>query len=376
MTGERFFIGLHAGGLDSVDAVLVAVRGCGEKMEPRQLQCLHVPLGAAIRTRAELLPADFDACLSDLSELDDQVASAMGAAADSLLAQAGAAKKDISAVGVLGLRIASGLELGLPAGVARRLKLPVVGRFDIADRAAGGNGGAVTAWPAWRMLRDKRLSRTLVHLGEIASVTFVGSGAAECEVVAYDLGPGTILLDELARRALHPQRRRPRPCAGRGSGVVSRGKANQALLNELLAQTYFHRPPPKITWRGFWTGEYLNRLEFVAEKHDCRGADLLATAVELTVRLVAGAVGKFTERPHEVVLCGGGAEDARLFKRIRSIMSPCSTYLADRYGLGVRVAPAVFAAILAAAKLDGFPAHIPSASGAARRLVLGNLATP
>ncbi|MHC4983816.1 MAG: anhydro-N-acetylmuramic acid kinase, partial [Planctomycetota bacterium] len=208
-----------------------------------------------------------------------------------------------------------------------------------------------------------------VHLGQIASITFVGSAAADCEVVSYDVGPGTVLLDLLARRLFGRQ-------FDEGGSIGTRGKVNQPLLNELMAHGYFGRTWPKRTWRGDWAGQYFERLNVVAAKHACGGADLLATAAELTTRLVAGAVEALTERPHEVILCGGGAANARLVGRIRSIMSPCSTYLSDRYGLAPSAARAVFAAVLAAARLEGFPAHCPSASGATKRVVIGNVAGP
>jgi len=89
---------------------------------------------------------------------------------------------------------------------------------------------------------------------------------------------------------------------------------------------------------------------------------------------VRAAIEAHTERPHEIILAGGGTENPHLVRRIRSNMSPCSTYLADRYGVGARAVSAVFAAVLAAARLDEFPAHIPAASGAARQVVLGNVA--
>jgi anhydro-N-acetylmuramic acid kinase len=368
-TKERHFIGLHAGGLDGIDAALVAVRDSGEKMTFRQLHCLHAPFDEALRRRIEPLRSYAGASPEELLDLDGLVAMAMSRAACSLRTQAGAREKNVTAVGVLGIRVGGGAELGLSACLARGTGLPVVGRFDIADRAAGGNGGAVTAWPAWRLLRDRRLSRSLVHLGEIASVTFVGSAAAQCEVVAYDVGPGTVLLDALARDLLGR-------ALDEGGSAASRGKVSQPLLSEMMAHGYFNCAAPKTTWRGEWTGVYLERLKLMAARHACRGSGLLATAAELTARLVAAAIGRFTERPHEIVLSGGGTANARLVSRIRSLLSPCSTYMADRYGLGVRAAKAVFAAVLAAARLDDFPAHCPSASGATRRVVLGSVAMP
>ncbi|MHC4983863.1 MAG: anhydro-N-acetylmuramic acid kinase, partial [Planctomycetota bacterium] len=144
---ERLFVGLHAGGLDGVDAALVAVRGRGEQMTFQQIDRLHAPFGRELREGLEALPCEIDASLEKLSQLDWLAAQALGGAVASLLGRAGESKEAVKAAGAFGVAIAAGIELGSAAAVARICKLPVVGRFDIADRAAGGNGGAPTAWP-------------------------------------------------------------------------------------------------------------------------------------------------------------------------------------------------------------------------------------
>ena len=118
------------------------------------------------------------------------------------------------------------------------------------------------------------------------------------------------------------------------------------------------------------------RLMNMGTKHACPHADLLATVTEMTARLVAMAVGKLTERPHEVILSGGGAMNIHLAGRIRKLLSPCSTYTSQRYDLDLRAKEAVCYAILAAARQDGVPAHCPVATGAERATVLGGVWSP
>jgi anhydro-N-acetylmuramic acid kinase len=216
------------------------------------------------------------------------------------------------------------------------------------------------------MFRDNRLSRVVVHLGAIATITFIGSDAAAGDVVAYDTGPGTVLIDYLTRQLFKQE-------FDTDGALAARHEPSESLLNELLVGEHFHRPPPKRTTVDDWSGPACDRLEMLAGKHRCKAGTLLATVTELTARTVEKAVLSQTERPHEVILTGGGALNIHLAARIRKLLSPCSTYSCERYGLGVRAHGATAAAVLAAARTDGHPAHCHNATGAAKPVVLGAL---
>jgi anhydro-N-acetylmuramic acid kinase len=94
---------------------------------------------------------------------------------------------------------------------------------------------------------------------------------------------------------------------------------------------------------------------------------------ELTAKLVAQAIAGFTEKPHEVVLTGGGAMNIHLAGRIRKLLSPSSTYTVEKYGFGIRAKQAACYAVLAAARMDGIAAHCTQATGAKRAKVLGTV---
>ncbi len=324
---ERYFIGLDRSG-GQVAAALVAVRGKGERMRPR-----HVA--------------------SSLSEEPEQAVA-------QLLANASVSTERIAAIGAVD---------GLPdAALAQRTGIAVASRFAECDRAAGGNGGAVCAWADWLCLRHGRWSRVLVHLGEVASLTFVGSHAASCEIVAFDVGPGTLLMDELSGRLFSRR--------DADGALAARGQVCPTLLNELQAHRHFHQPPPKTTTPADWSGQYLDRLALLAANHRCGGEDLLATAAELEAWSVAQAVARLTERPHDVVLCGRGAWNIHLAGRIRARMCPSGTVTTEKFGYPIEAYRPAGYAILAAARIDAFAAHCPAAGGAARQVVLGSVVLP
>ena len=373
---DRTFVGLFCGGSgDGVDAALVEIGGAGEAMTVRQKAFVRRGLSRGMRKRLRRIEAGWAEAAGDLAKLDRDLGGEMAAACEDVLKEARLKARRIAGVGLMGPTVAysrpapstgigAAMELGAAARVARETQLPVVSGFADSDLAAGGVGGPVWAWPDWLMFRDDRLSRVVVQLGAIASIVFVGSAAAACEVVALDTGPGTILIDALAEDVFEQE-------TDADGALAARGKANEAMLNELLAGEYIQRPPPKRTVPGEWSGAALQRLEMMAGKHRCGAADLMATVTELTARTVAAAVLARTERPHEVVLAGGGAKNIHLAGRIRTLLSPCSTYAATRYGIDLQAHGAVACAVLAAARLDGFAAHCHAASGASEPVVLG-----
>lgn len=384
MAKERLFLGLYSGAAaDGVDAALAAVRGEGEAMSVEQIACMHKLYPEDVRGRIRVAPGrQGEGGAKYLAELSRDIAIAAAQTGLLLLDEAKVAPKNVQAVGWSGQTISlispgatnelgAVMELGNPAILARRIGCPVVAGFTESDLAAGGVGGPITSWCDWLLFRDERLTRVTVHLGGIATACFLPAGATPTDVEAFDIGPGTIVIDELVQKYHH----RLHDTDG---STASGGRVCAPLLNELLAQPYFQVDPPKRTDAAAWSGAFVWRLLQMAQKHGCDEADLIATATELTARGVAKAVGfatsgPITERAHEVILTGGGALNIHLAGRIRTLLSPSSTYTVERYHLGLRAKQAMCHAILAAARLDGRPAHCHHATGAEKSVVLGSI---
>ncbi len=374
---KRTFAGLAVGpSADGVDAVLAEVTGKGEHLAVAQKHALTRPMPEALAKQLRTVAGGWAEPAAGIARLDRDLGAFVAETARKLLRDAAAPAKHIAGVGLIGYPAAQtapaaaegkgcGLELGSASLVARETALPVVSGFSASDYAAGGVGGPVWAWCDWRMFRHQRLSRVVLQLGAICTLTFVGSDAAACDVVAYDTGPGTVLIDALAARLFDA------PMDADGA-AAARGEIDEGLLNELMAGEFFQMPAPKRTHVGEWGERVFQRLEMMAGKHRLDAAGLLTTVTELTARVAARDVLALTERPHEVILAGGGALNIHLAGRIRKLLSPCSTYTAERYGLDLRGHTATAAAMLAAARLDGFPAHCPRASGADEAVLLGS----
>ncbi|NBB95818.1 MAG: hypothetical protein GVY16_08760 [Planctomycetes bacterium] len=381
MARERLFLGLASGpAADGVDAALVRVRGEREAMAVEQVGELHRMLPEGERSRLRAFLGGHAEPPSVLAELDRDLAIAAAATGDALLRELGGKAGDVQAVGWSGQTIAlqapdvsnhlgGCLTIGSPSVVAERLGRPVASGFVASDLAAGGCGGPVEAWCDWLLFRDERLSRVVLHLGGILGLTFIPADADPLDVRAWDVGPGTILLDAMAHKFHHRMH-------DTDGSFAAGGRVCPSLLNELQAHAYFQVEPPKRTCPAEWGKTYLWRLMQMAGNHKTDEAGIIATATELVADSAARAVAGLTERPHEVILTGGGTLNIHLAGRIRKKVSPSSTYTIERYGYGLRAKQAVCMAVLAAARLDAFPAHSPPATGATSKAVLGSITRP
>ncbi len=342
-------------------------------MKVRCQALVSEPLDSALRQNILNVLKAGEPSAFDVTRLGRDVAVALAGSGRKLLARANLTVQDIVAAGACGptsaRRGSETIELLAPAMVAESLHLPVAGSFAASDRAVGGLGGPLLAWPDWLCFRHKRLSRVVVHLGGVVTITFVPAAAIPTDVLSFDVAPGTVVLGALEGAF-------PNPPSDRKSQLPGNKTCCETLLNELAAGEYFHADPPKRLDLSDWGSVFLDRLGIMAKKHRASLADLPVLFTELIAREISKAVGRFTERPHELILTGGASRNLALCGRIRALMSPSSTYPIERYGFPGEGYKAVCCAILAAARQDKRMAHCPRATGARQANLLGGLWQP
>lgn len=234
------------------------------------------------------------------------------------------------------------LQIGDPSPLALAYGVPVVHDFRSADVAAGGTGAPLV--PRFDLDRFGDAERAMVNIGGIANVTFTRG-----RPVAYDIGPGNMLIDEAARRLGKPM--------DAGGRIASRGGIDGTLLERLLAHPFLRRPPPKSTGREEFGRLPVSRVD----------ADVVATLTFFTAKIIADAV-----RGHgEVVIGGGGVFNPVLMGHLREML-PRVRSIAE-FGIHpLAKEPAAFAH-LAMLRLRGRPGNVPAATGARRAVPLGSV---
>ena len=259
---------------------------------------------------------------------------------------------------------ANTLQIAEGSVIAEHTGVPVVCDFRPRDMAAGGQGAPlVPAFDLFLFGRGPR--RAVVNIGGISNISIIGGGKFFC---AFDTGPGNALMDEAVRRAT-----KGRSDMDRGGKLAACGRVDEKLLKRLLAHPYFRKSPPKSLDRTTFGPALLDKyFPSITLKNL---PDVLATLAELTAcSLWLGIVENAPDGADlaEIVVSGGGALNAHLMKRLRTLFStPVTTTAA--YGLDVMAKEAACFAWLAARALEGKPNHCPAATGARGVRVLGKI---
>jgi anhydro-N-acetylmuramic acid kinase len=255
------------------------------------------------------------------------------------------------AIEYAGRTVASTMQIGEGAVIAERTRIPTISDFRVADIAAGGKGAPLAPFLDYRLFRSETVGRAALNIGGIANVTVIPAGAAPDQVIAFDTGPGNMIMDALA------------PPFDRDGQRARAGSVNRALLDELLRDPFYRRPPPKTAGREQYGAEFIARTRID-----------IATAAELTVQSIARAIETYPD-VDEVIVSGGGAHNRYLMERLQAVLKQ-RVAPSSEYGVDIDAKEAVLFALLAYESWHGRPCNIPSATGARRAAPLGKLSRP
>src|SRR5439155_21352557 len=267
-------------------------------------------------------------------------------------------------------RFPSTLNLGMAAVVAERTGLTTVSDFRSRDMATGGQGVPLSALVDYLLFRHPEENRVVLHLGNASQVVYLPAGGRPADALALEAGPCNLLLDGLMQRLTGG---REEYDAG-GKNAVQ-GRCLEPLLDRWLAHPYLQRRPPKSlsrqTFGEDFQGQAMQAARLLGSMHD-----LICTATHFVVRAITGALRRFLppSRPvHRVVLSGGAIRNGLLWHLLEQQLAGIPLDKTDRHGIPAAGRKAVESAFLAALIVDGVPANLPAATGAAGSRLLGSL---
>ena len=276
----------------------------------------------------------------------------------------------------LGRKLAATWQTGEAAILAARVGVPVVSDFRPADMAAGGKGAPLVPFLDYMLFRDPRTGRIVQNIGGIANLTAIPAGSATGDVIAFDTGPGNMVIDAVTEKLFG----RPFDRNGR---IAASGQVLNRVIDETLRQPLFRKSPPKTAGREEFGRAFV--LNFLANCGRCRKQDVVATATALTAKSITDAVRRFViSKPaqrqafQEMIISGGGARNLTLVRMLTAELATLGLRLrlSDEFGLPSAAKEAAAFAILAHETWHQRPSNIPSATGAKRAAVLGKISYP
>jgi anhydro-N-acetylmuramic acid kinase len=279
----------------------------------------------------------------------------------------------------LGRKVAATWQTGEGAVIAARLRVPVVSDFRPADIAAGGKGAPLVPFLDYLLYRDTRgrlaSNRIAQNIGGIANLTAIPAGSSPQQLIAFDTGPGNMLIDAVMEELFGKR-------YDRDGKVAASGRVLDGVIKQLLRAPFFRQKPPRTAGREEFGREYAAR--FLQLCGDASKVDIVTTATFLTARSIADAIERFVlprfsgsqkRRSHEIIVSGGGAKNPTLIAMLRQELEPLAIRVrfSDEFGLPAEAKEAVAFALLAYETWHWRPSNVPSATGAKRPAILGKI---
>jgi anhydro-N-acetylmuramic acid kinase len=272
-----------------------------------------------------------------------------------------------------GRKLACTWQAGEAAAIANEIKVPVVSNFRPADMFAGGQGAPLVSLLDYVLFSDPKRGRVLQNIGGIANLTAMPAAGNADQLIAFDTGPGNMVIDALAQKLYGKQFDRNGNIAGRGAVLAQ-------ALDEMLKDPYFRRKPPCTAGREQFGSQYAARFLKECKRHSKKPEDALATATALTAESIAKSYAQFVRSkmkgaPVDTIVSGGGARNATLMAMLSRWLEPmgCRVTSSEAFGMPAEAKEAAAFALLAWMTWHQLPGNVPAATGAKRPVILGQV---
>ena len=268
-------------------------------------------------------------------------------------------------------------QIGEMAPLARAAGVPVLSNFRPADMAAGGQGAPLVPLLDQTLYRDARRTRVLQNIGGIGNLTVVPPFGSAGPVMAFDTGPGNMVVDALMQQLFGKP-------FDEGGQVAASGQILQPVVEASLRERFYAEPPPRSAGREQFGARFAAAFLKQCRTTEARPEDVIATATALTAHSIVLAIRRFgaavgPNAELDLIVAGGGAKNATLLRmlgdlltadRVRVLLSSDPSLPAP---LPVESKEAVAFALLAYMSFHGRAGNVPSATGAREPVVLGQV---
>lgn len=383
----NYIVGLMSGtSLDGVDAALIKILDGKDGLQIELVKYLSVPYSRELKEQLGELCIPEMARINKISGMNMYLAEIFSEVTLKVVQQAGLTPSDILLVSshgqtifhqpvpinMEGRDIISTLQIGDISVLAERTGITTVGDFRTRDMAVGGSGAPLVPYADYMLFANENYGRVIVNIGGIANITVLSKGGTAADVIAYDTGPGNMIIDAFVSWATAG-----REFFDRNGKIARQGTVNERWLNKLLEHTYFEQNYPKSTGREMFGVHFARELWQEAESLFMSLEDRIATVTALTAKTIAKEILNHGKSAHikEVLISGGGRFNQTLFNRIQEYLSKeISVVGIEEYGMNADAKEAVIFALLGYQCFKKRTNNLPTATGATKEVVMGKIA--
>jgi anhydro-N-acetylmuramic acid kinase len=357
-------LGLMSGtSMDGIDAALCEISGSGPTLQAEVIGFECLPYKTDVRERISNAARNM-ADVREIARLNIEIGRAFGTTANYVFSKFGHA----DLIGSHGQTVCHlpdegvTLQIGDAATIAEMTGCDVISNFRARDQACGGQGAPLVPYADWCLLRSRERARCILNIGGISNATILPANASLEDVKASDIGPGNMVIDAVTKHYFGND------CDLNGD-LAARGKADATLLEKLLNHPFFKRHLPKTTGREEFGHEFAKALFSCPNPFDA-----LATATQLTSSCIAHFINaNIRENDLELIVGGGGVHNRTLMKMLQHDLPNAHVLRHEVFGIDSNAKEALAFAILAYETNQGIPTNVTGATGANKRVVLGQV---
>lgn len=384
---SKYVIGLMSGtSLDGVDVALVEINGNWIETKINLIGFLEYPFPLGLKELVLKNSVRETSNVEDITRLNFLIPQIYNEAIDSLCKDIMFDKSKINLIGSHGQtihhlpgyinyfdhQVASTLQIGDPAVLAKLSGVVTVGDFRTGDVALGGQGAPLVPYFDYLIFHSTEKNRALLNIGGISNITILNKDGRQQDVLAFDTGPGNMMIDLLMKKFYGKN-------FDKDGIIAMAGKINNDLLIALITKdSFIEAKPPKSTGREYYGEEFLNPL--LSEFADVSPEDWLHTVTKFTAYAVHRNYEKYIleeTKVNELFVSGGGAKNKFLYQSLANYFGDnTDVKVIDEIGISSDAKEAICFAVLANETISGNTSNIPRTTGASKPTILGKICLP
>lgn len=351
--------------MDGVDAAIVDVQSM------QLIEALTFPYPSELKNFLIEILSSVRPSYSELIQLHRRLGLCFADAVESLLSQSRLKREQIEAIGSHGqtlwhqpdIDFPFSLQLACPHSLSERTGMTVVADFRTRDIVAGGQGAPFAPLFHEALWGQRDAFTAIVNIGGIANISLIGKGK---KTRGWDIGPGNCLMDQWIHKHQSLEYDENGQWAATGNVV-------EPLVQSLMKDPLLKKMPPNSFDRNDFS---LVWLDAYLEQYNARPEDIQASLNELTARCIQQAIQSLEDKPETLYLCGGGARNTELKRRIQNHLPEISLTDTSALGVDADYVEAMLFAWLASKTLHREKVDLRAISGSKKPVLLGAVYYP